>query len=79
MACLFFICFCELDYTLSSQATQITRITLNLTGAINLLSKGKSEIRKPSVYAGLQALISTFYLFELTPVKYILNGFAYGI
>ena len=38
---------------------------MDLTSAINLLSNGEFENQKPSVYAPLQALISTFCLFPL--------------
>lgn len=48
-------------------------------GAINLLSNGESENQKPSVYAGLRTLISTFCLFPLAPAGNILNSFAYEI
>jgi len=50
-----------------------------LTSAINLLSNGEFENQKVSVFKGLRALISTFCLFPLAPVRSFLNRVAYGI
>lgn len=44
-------------------------------GAINLLSNGESENHKPSVYAGLRTLISTFSLFPLESQNVFFSDF----
>ena len=42
-----------------------------MTSAINLLSNGKFENQKPSVYTPLRALISTFFLFPLDGARWL--------